>query len=500
MKKPHATIPRTSIRINVLIQILALGILLLAANYYSFNHYSRWDFSRSQKFALADQTKRVLKEFKKTLKVIVFFSNTSLSPETKLYPDIQNLLKELQFSARDKIRIEYVDITRDLTRARELQAQYKFSANENVLILDYEGRTKIVPVADTADFDLTPLERGDPPRLLAFKGEQVLTTAMIGLLNPEHRKVYFLQAHGEPRIDGPMSPLSVFREYIEKQNASTAPLTLSSADAIPADASALAIIAPQTDIDAREAAILLAYWQKDGRLLLLLDPKVNAPNLRNLLGQTGIMPRNDRVLRLLKNPLLPEVTGIWRTVTGEFLPTSAITKRLTAGSMVLPGPTQSLYLDDRIAREKEILIRPLIQAAEEFWGESEYITTADKGVRYDEGQDTGQPVFVAASASRGGVSDDRVEIESAKLVVVGNSEFVLDVSLMQNPAALDFLLSSANWLLDRGKLIGVVPKAANNFSLNLSDAQMSQIALYTMFVIPGVAALFGLIAWWRRRA
>ena len=34
----------------------------------------------------------------------------------------------------------------------------------------------------------------------------------------------------------------------------------------------------------------------------------------------------------------------------------------------------------------------------------------------------------------------------------------------------------------------------------VSDAQMSQIALYTMFVIPGVAALFGLIAWWRRRS
>ena len=118
-----------------------------------------------------------LRELKKPVQVTVFFSPTVLSPETGLFPDVQNLLKELIFSGRNKIEVEYVDPTRNLSRARELQEQYKFSVSENVLILDYDGRSKFVPVSEMADFDMSPVESGDPPRLLTFKGEQALTNA-----------------------------------------------------------------------------------------------------------------------------------------------------------------------------------------------------------------------------------------------------------------------------------------------------------------------------------
>ena len=192
------SIPRKTIRLNVALQVLAMLVLLVAVNYFSFNHYARADFSRSQKFVLSDQTKRVLRELKKPVQVTVFFSPTVLSPETALFPDVQNLLKELIFSGRNKIEVEYVDPTRNLSRARELQEQYKFSASENVLILDYDGRSKFVPVSEMADFDMSPVESGDPPRLLAFKGEQALTNGMIALISPERLKVYFLQGHGEP--------------------------------------------------------------------------------------------------------------------------------------------------------------------------------------------------------------------------------------------------------------------------------------------------------------
>ena len=54
-----------------------------------------------------------------------------------------------------------------------------------------------------------------------------------------------------------------------------------------------------------------------------------------------------------------------------------------------------------------------------------------------------------------------------------------------------------NWLLDRGQFTGVMPKTVRHFSLNLADAELSSIAFYTMVVIPGMAALAGLIVWWR---
>lgn len=495
LNKP-AVVPRITIRIHVAVQILAGLVLLVAANYFSFQHYFRGDFSRSQKFALSDQTRRVLQELKKPIQVTVFFSRTRVAPETQLYPDVQNLLKELTFSGEKNFVVETVDPTRDLSRARELQGKYKFNATENVIILDYDGRTKFVSVADMADFDMTPVANGGEPRLLAFKGEQAMANALVALVRPTRLTVNFLQGHGEPDI-GPASAIARLVEYVGRQNVTVAPLTLGSLDRIPEDCATLVIIAPQTDLTEREADILKNYWEHNGRLLVLLDPNAATPRLNTLLRSAGIVPRADRVLRIVKNPLLGNVTGIWRTVTGDFMPKSTVTKRLAGLNIILPGATQSLALDEKQAQALSIQLWPLIVAAEEFWGEVDFVTDEKTGVRYDEGVDAGFPLYVAAAAARGGVDDDRVEIGSAKMVAVGSCEFALDAVL--TPQSMDFLLSSVNWLIDRGQLTGVMPKTVEHFSLNLSESQLSALIFWVLMVIPGTAALCGGIAWWRRR-
>jgi len=490
-------VPRGSIRFSVLLQILAMGVVLLAVNYFSFNNYSRADFSRSQRFVLAEQTKRVLRDLKGPVRISVFFSQTSTSPDAVLYPDVQNLLKELIFSGRKRIEVEQVDPTRNLSRARELQGKYKFNADENVLILEYEGRTKFVSVGELGEFDLTPAMTGGAPKLISFRGEQVLTNALIALLNPEKKKIYFLQGHGEPGITG-NTPISMFVDYAGRQNAEVAPLSLSSLDAIPADAGMVAIIAPQNDLDERETAILARYWTaSQGRLLVLLDPNINTPHLRSILESAGIAPMNNRVLRLVR---LPFAMAILREVTGEFLLKNPVTKRMTAAGMMFPGQTQSLAADEEAAKKANIQLWPLIVAAEEFWGETDYITDETTGVRYDEGHDVGQPVYVAIAAARGGVNDDRVEVESSKMVAVGNCEFAWDGSISKQGQSLDFLLSSTNWLLDRKQLTGGVPKNAQQFTLNLTEQQIRSLALYIMIIMPGAVAVLGLIAWLRRRS
>ena len=81
-----SSVPRRAIRFNVALQVLAAIVLLAAANYFSFNHFGRWDLSRSQKFALSEQTKRLIRDLDRPVKITVFFSPTSVTPETQLYP------------------------------------------------------------------------------------------------------------------------------------------------------------------------------------------------------------------------------------------------------------------------------------------------------------------------------------------------------------------------------------------------------------------------------
>ena len=83
------------------------------------------------------------------------------------------------------------------------------------------------------------------------------------------------------------------------------------------------------------------------------------------------------------------------------------------------------------------------------------------------------------------------------MIVAGNCEFVVDGSITE--PNLDFVLSSLNWMLDRGHLARIAPKSVRAFNLNLTDAETGRIALYTLVVIPMLAAVAGLAVWWRRR-
>ncbi len=90
------SVPRRAVRWNVALQIIAAFLIAGAVNFLSFNHYARWDFSRSQKFTLADQTKRLLRDLdNKPLHITVAFSPTSASLESQVAGDVQGLMKEL---------------------------------------------------------------------------------------------------------------------------------------------------------------------------------------------------------------------------------------------------------------------------------------------------------------------------------------------------------------------------------------------------------------------
>jgi hypothetical protein len=484
--------PRTGIKIGIGLQVLAVLMIYVFLNYLGFVHYERRDFSRSQKFSLAGQTRTVLKEFKKPLEIVIVASPTLYSPVTPVLADLRSLMNEVVFNKRAGLRVEYVDPTRNIQRIQELQAKYDLAAVDHVMILEYDGRQRIVNIAEMGQFDLSPVAQGGAPVLLAFRGEQVLTSALISILEPEAETVYFLQGHGEA---SPQREAINFAEAISIQNAAVKPLSLAGSDSVPSDASAVVIAGAQSDLEEREAAVLGSWLRSGGKMLVLLDPNATTPRLHSVLANSGIVPRNDRVLRLIQ---LPFATGILRDVTAAVLPNTEITRRLEGSNLLFPGATQSLGFDLQYAESEKIRIRPLVQAAEEFWGETDFTPNQPQGVIYEDGIDFGQPIIIAASADRDGVEDDRVAVQTSRLIVVGSFQFALDASL--TPSALDFLVGTVNSLIDRGNLSGITPKNITRFTLRLTDTQLSQLALVVMVGIPCLAAFAGIFVGFKRRS
>src|SRR5205809_7275243 len=113
-------IQRLQIGLNLLVQLILIFFLIIAVNWIGFRHYKRWDFSRDQKYALSDKTKRFLNTIKGKVKIIVFFS-----PNVPIANDVQNLLTEYQYAGKGKIDIENIDPERNLSRAKEMFEKYK---------------------------------------------------------------------------------------------------------------------------------------------------------------------------------------------------------------------------------------------------------------------------------------------------------------------------------------------------------------------------------------
>jgi len=483
-----SSIPRAAIRFNVLVQTLAFVLLFAIINYLGFGHYWRWDFSRDQKYTLSSQTKRVLTNLKKPVRLTVFFSGGS-----PIAQEVSSLLKEYSYTSKKMIDVEVVDPFLAMSRAREIATQYKLRDNDNVVIVDYDGRSKFVNASDMAEFEPS-LNLLDKPRLKTFKGESAITQALIEITASGTNPVYTLSGHGETALDEDLA-LSGLKDFIGRQNIQLNPLKLTDVEAVPPDAKALFIIAPKYDFSDLDLAALHAYWENRGRVFVFLEPGSPVPKLNAFLNELGIIVNDDRVLRTMPIRLSTGIVrGVLKEITGDFVAGSPITKRLgNVTASFQGGETQSLTLDVERAKASAIKLQPLIQASAGFWGETKYTAAT---VYFDPKEDHSNPV-VAASAEKGGVTNELIRVNSSRLIVVGNAAFITNKTM--TGADLDFVLNSLNWLIDREEIIGIAPKSAHNLSLNLTEAQISSIAVLVMLAMPACAALLGFIVWLKRR-
>src|SRR6266576_1984184 len=444
-KKIH----RFQIGLNVVVQSGLLIFLALMVNYLGFEHYRRWDFSREQKYALSDKTKRMLDSLKGKLRITVFFS-----PNTPITNDVQSLLTEYQYAAKGKIDVEHIDPERSFSRAKELFDKYKVVTDESMLVLDYEGRNKTVKASEMAEIDQSGMAMGEGPRVAAFKGEQAITSAMIDLVEGKKKTLGYVLGHKEPPLtEG--SAISVLKTFIENENIQFKELNLLDLDAIPEDVRTVMIIGPQYDFSDREMKLLRNFWDKQGRILLLLDPAAKTPKLGAFFSELGVKVNDDRLMVFLQTGI--QELALTRDVQARFLGDSPITKRLADARALFLGGTSSLTLEPDRVRAANTRLEPLIQAEKGYFAETDYNTDNQAKLQADAKRDNNTPLTIGAAIEKGGSADERVQVNSSRLVVVSNATFVQDNAISQDQQGLDFMSACINWLGSREQLIGIAP-------------------------------------------
>jgi len=484
-------IGRFRIGFNVLVQLVLVLFLAALVNSFAFKHYARWDLSRDQKYALSDKTKRFLDTLKGKMRITVFFS-----PSTPITADVQNLLTEYQYAGKGKIDVEHIDPDRNLSRAKELFDKYKVVTDESLLVLDYDGRNKTVKASEMADVDQSGMAFGEGPRVAAFKGEQAITSAMMDLVEGKKKILGYVTGHKEPSLSEGTSPISVLKTFIENENIKFQELNLLDLDVIPADVKAVMIVGPQYDFSDREMKLLGDFWDKQGRILLLLDPAAKTPRLRGFANELGVKMNDDRLMAFLRTGI--QELALTRDVQARFLGDSPITKRLADARALFLGGTSSITVEPDRVRAANIRVEQLIQAEKGYFAEKDYNTDDQVKLQADAKQSNAS-LTIGAAVEKGGSADQRVQVNSSRLVVVSNASFVQDNAITQDQQGLDFISGSVNWLLSREQLIGIAPKVPKPLTFSLNEEALRRLRWFILVFIPLVPALIGTMVWWQRR-
>src|SRR6516225_5006275 len=485
-------IGRIRISLNVVVQIVLVLFLAAMLNSFAFKHYKRWDFSRDQKYALSDKTKRFLDTLKGKMRVTVFFS-----PNTPITADVQNLLTEYQYGGKEKVDVEHIDPERNLSRAKELFDKYKVVTDESLLVLDYDGRNKTVKASEMADVDQSGMAMGEGPRVAAFKGEPAITSAMIDLVEGKKKTLGYVTGHKEPALTAPTSPISLLKTFIENENIKFQELNLLDQPAIPADVNAVMIVGPQYDFSDREMQVLRDFWDKQGRILVFIDPSANTPRLHAFLDELGVKVNDDRLMVFLRTGI--QELALTRDVQAHFLGDSPITKRLADVRAIFVGGTASLTLNPNRGQAANIQLQPLIQAEKGYFAETDYNSDNQPKLQEDAKKAGDVPLIIAASAEKGGSADTRVQVKSSRLIAVSNATFVQDSAIMQDQAALDFVSGAVNWLSSREQMIGIAPKIPKPLTFNIDPEGLRQLRWLLLILMPLIPAVIGTVVWWQRR-
>ena len=459
--------------------LIVLAIVVLV-NMTSQRYNKRWDLTANKQYSLSDQSVKLLQSLKAPVKFIVFDKEDS-------FDRYRTRLSEYAYNSR-QVQIDYVDPDKTPVKARE----YKIEAY-GTMVVEYMGRTERV----------------------TNNAEQDLTNALIKVMNPQAKKVYFLSGHGEKDpAKSDRDGYSTIADSLKRDNYQFDKLVLAQTNEIPKDATVLIVAGPRTDLLEQEVPLINEYLtSRTGKLLVLMDPPDDfkqpqqMPRLAGLLKEWGINATQSVVVDVSGRTSVATVP-----VAAPPYPTHAITNDF---GLVTMFPMVRAMLPETAPQKRSG--QSFLQTAARSWAETDFKELATgEGTAIKAETDKGDiagPVSigvateVASSAEPpkplGDVGktdkpDENAPKPETRVAAIGDSDFAAN-NYLGIEGNRDLFMNTVNWLAQQESLISIRPREASDRRLTLTANITSAIFLLSIFVIPAAVLSAGVFTWWRRR-
>ncbi len=452
---------------TLILTAIFMGILIFV-NLLAFRHKHRFDFTEGGYFTLAPQTKKVVSNLPREVKLTAFFQTES-SEKIAFTNLIAGYLEET-----DKIKLHYVD------------------PDKNPAMTKQYGVTT---------YGTLTLESGTKETKVQNSSEENITNALLKVTRDEQKVIYFLEGHNEGQISNDDDlGYTTAKENLEKDGFIVKPLLLLQSGEIPKDASVLVIPGPKKPLQDEEKTILENYLNSGGAIFMLIDPQ-SAPGMETFLKKWGIELGNniviDPVSKLFGGDFAAPVVNQYtiHEITSNFVLATIFPIIRSVHAVPVAGITTT----------------ELLKTGANSWAESNF--NLGETVSYDEGKDIKGPVPVSVIAIKelGETSPENPSTPEsntepkenkpslkATLLVVGDSDFSNNryTNFSGNG---DFFLNAVSWLAQEEQLISIRPKERKNTPIQMTQSMGSAIFIMGIFVFPGLIAAIGIRIWWRRR-
>ncbi len=451
----------------VVVVLVAAVFLNLALNELPAQYVS-YDVTKEQLFSLTDTTKNMVANLEEDVAVYVLQSekdkDETLDQTLQQYDDLS-----------DHLSVEYKD---PVTNPAFFQKYTDGSVAVNSIVVESAKRFKVIDYINiyAQEMDYSTYTSS----IVGYDAEGQITSAIGYVTGDEMPMIYQLDGHNEIELS------DAFEDGLVKQNADIKELNLIENDGVPADASALLILAPDTDLSDDDTAKILSYLEQGGKILMTTYYSgafaQDYPNLQKVLDffgldlVDGIVVEND-ASRFYQQAtfLLPEVM------------TDSVTNGIAFNKYIFMPYAKGITSDNL----EDVQVKALLKSSDQAVSKADYANAATFG--FEEGDAAGPFALGVRAVKTLG------EGEAQLFLFPSETLFTDSTNSIVAGANLNLFTNCVAEMAGSVDSVSVPIKYYEASDIMVRESTALLIAAALLFIIPVGSILTGVIIWSRRR-
>jgi ABC-2 type transport system permease protein len=518
-------------KVNIVLKTLILVVIIFIANYFLSNKIIRYDLTEDKIFTISNVTKKILKDLQDYVNIEVYFSEKLPQQLLHVRQEIEDILKEYEAYSDNKIKVKFIDpasspeLREKVVRSGVPEVQMNiFEKDERKVIngflglaIFYEDKTSVIPViqqTENLEYELTSGIRRvtlrDIPKIGFFtdKESKNIFEQELETVSAELRKQFQIEAVA---LDGGKNTISD-------------------------DLNLLVIAGPQTAFNEREKFEIDQYIMSGGKVIFLIngikvEPNLTATpldvNLNDMLANYGILLNNNLVLDKINEhaafrtgyvqyvqPYPYFVKPVKRPGWSGFNSEHPVTSKMESMIFQWVSSVDTYPVENGNANYKV-----LIKSSPNSWeARSNFYQLHPQSIAPPQSmksynlvmlaEGTFKSFFAGKEIPKLDLSDTEAELfiderlkdkikensDTTHIIVVGNSDFITQNVVNQNPNNLNFILNLIDWLALDNSLIDIRSKTVIMREIkDLSESKKNWIRILNIYTIPALVILFGIV-------